>query len=341
MARLEPPVALAIREDLNTPEMLYVNHSGLPKRMWNPNPKIDGLDLGRASVFRWTDKSGREWVGGLLLPPGYKERRRYPLVVQTHGFNRRRFLAMGAFTSASAARPLAAKGMIVLQVPDSLDGYLTAKEPLVHLQGFEGAIDQLNREGLIDPNRVGLIGFSRTCLYTFVALEKAPNLFAAATAADGRIYGYMQYLVLADNPGDTIKQQVANIIGAQPFAKGLRVWIHNSPGFNLDKVMVPLRIEAYGPSSLVFNWDGYAGLRMQDKPVDLIYFPAAPHVLSKPQERLASEQGNVDWFDFWLNGREDPDPSKRAQYRRWEQLCDLQRAQNRHQSAFCVPSHIH
>jgi hypothetical protein len=30
----------------------------------------------------------------------------------------------------------------------------------------------------------------------------------------------------------------------------------------------------------------------------------------------------VDWFDFWLNSHEDPDPSKAEQYSRWRKLRD-------------------
>jgi len=30
----------------------------------------------------------------------------------------------------------------------------------------------------------------------------------------------------------------------------------------------------------------------------------------------ASQQGNVDWFRFWLKGEEDPDPAKAEQYAR-------------------------
>jgi hypothetical protein len=37
-------------------------------------------------------------------------------------------------------------------------------------------------------------------------------------------------------------------------------------------------------------------------------------------ERLESQQGDVDWFRFWLQGYVDPDPSKRGQYRRWAKL---------------------
>jgi len=44
------------------------------------------------------------------------------------------------------------------------------------------------------------------------------------------------------------------------------------------------------------------------------------HVLQKPWERMISQEGSVDWFAFWLQGYEDPDPAKREQYARWHQL---------------------
>jgi hypothetical protein len=37
-------------------------------------------------------------------------------VFQTHGFNEKEFLTDGAFPTAMAARPMAARGMLVLQV---------------------------------------------------------------------------------------------------------------------------------------------------------------------------------------------------------------------------------
>jgi hypothetical protein len=138
------------------------------------------------------------------------------------------------------------------------------------------------------------------------------------------MYGYMQYLTEADVPGNTMKRQVADIIGGQPFGEGLRAWLQESPGFNLDKIGAPVRVEAYGAPSLIYNWEAYAALRLQGKPVDLLFFPEASHVLTTPQERFASEQGNVDWFTFWLKGDEDPDPTKAEQYSRWHGLRKLQ-----------------
>jgi hypothetical protein len=39
---------------------------------------------------------------------------------------------------------------------------------------------------------------------------------------------------------------------------------------------------------------------------------------------MISQQGNVDWFCFWLKGEEDPDPTKAEQYARWRELRKLQ-----------------
>jgi hypothetical protein len=43
-------------------------------------------------------------------------------------------------------------------------------------------------------------------------------------------------------------------------------------------------------------------------------------MLQKPWDRMVSQQGNVDWFAFWLKGEEDPDASKSEQYARWRRL---------------------
>jgi hypothetical protein len=56
----------------------------------------------------------------------------------------------------------------------------------------------------------------------------------------------------------------------------------------------------------------------------MIYIPEGTHILEKPWERTTSQQGNVDWFCFWIKGEEDPDPAKAEQYKRWRELRSLQ-----------------
>src|SRR3546814_10333253 len=49
-------------------------------------------------------------------------------------------------------------------------------------------------------------------------------------------------------------------------------------------------------------------------------FPGELHNKWQPAHRLAVYTRNIDWFDFWLRGYVDPDPSKSEQYERWRAL---------------------
>ena len=318
-----------VRQDLNQPPAIFVSEQNGDdaRKLWDPNPQLNGIRLGEVSVFHWKDNVGHEWTGGLIKPPDYVPGHRYPLVIQTHGFNQHEFMTVGAFRTAFAARPIAATGMVVLQVEDRSDVLLGPDEARLNVEGFETAIDSLATAGLIDPEKVGLIGFSRTGYHTLDALTKVPTRFAAATIADSDFLGYMQRLIGVDNdPSDALKQEGIAIYGSQPFGAGLKKWLEAAPAFNLDKVLAPVRIEVHDLASLVSDWELYASLRLQGKPVDMIQLPDACHEVAKPLERLASEQGDVDWFRFWLKGEEDPDPVKVSQYARWRELRKLQGA---------------
>ena len=102
----------------------------------------------------------------------------------------------------------------------------------------------------------------------------------------------------------------------------MKLWIKNSPGFNLDKVETPVRLVALSGRSGVLGdlWQWYVGLSLLKRPVDFVLIPGATHLVVKPRERLIAQQGLVDWFAFWLNGEQDLEPGKAEQYSRWHQL---------------------
>ena len=147
-------------------------------------------------------------------------------------------------------------------------------------------------------------------------------LVSAATQAQALrpCVSYGEYAANADYLSPERAQGLADCIGAQPWGEGLKTWFANSPGFNLDKIKVPVLMEEHDPISLIYGWDAYALLPLQHKPIDLLYMRDGGHVLSKPRERFVSQEMNADWFDFWLNGHEDPDPYKSKQYERWRSL---------------------
>jgi hypothetical protein len=58
--------------------------------------------------------------------------------------------------------------------------------------------------------------------------------------------------------------------------------------------------------------------------VELVVLNTYEHVLTNPAVRIASQSGSVEWFRFWLQNYEDPDPTKAGQYNRWRELRRLQ-----------------
>jgi dipeptidyl aminopeptidase/acylaminoacyl peptidase len=313
-------IRVSVRQSLNEPPMLWASsrRTGKARQLWDPNPQLGHMRFGEASRYQWKDKSGREWSGVLVKPVDYEAGKKYPLVVQMYSYVDGEFLTDGLYPTAFAARHLASVGFVVLQIKKKPDT-LSEADPQVHLEGYRSAIESLDAAGMVDRNRVGVVGFSWTCWYAINALIEDPKLFAAATIADGLDNSYMQYLIFGVG-SHSILGQMERIRETSPFGDGLKKWIEEAPGFHLDQVQSPVRIEAINPGSVLQEWELYAALRIQKKPVDLIYFPHGTHIHQKPMERLESQQGSVDWFRFWLQGYEDPDPAKRAQYERWRAL---------------------
>ncbi|WP_263353432.1 alpha/beta hydrolase family protein [Acidicapsa acidisoli] len=308
---------VSVRQGYNDPPMLWASNltTGKLRQLWDPNPQFTHIRFGEAASYNWKDSTGREWNGVLVKPVGYMSGQRYPMVLQMYSFTEDEFVTDGVAPSAFAARHLASAGFVVLQIKKK-PSTLSEADPQTHLEGYRSAIETLDKAGLIDPSRVGVVGFSWTCWYVVNALIKDPKLFAAATIADGLDNSYMQYILF---DGD-IQRQMDTIRGTSPFGNGLKRWVEEAPGFNLDKVETPVRIEAINPLSVLQEWELYTSLRLQHKSVDLIYFPEGTHIHQKPLERLESQQGNVDWLRFWLQGYEDPDPAKHDQYEVWRHL---------------------
>ncbi len=317
---------VTVKQGLNDPPQLVATNKRISRVIWDPNPQLKTLELGKARVETWKDKDGRDWRGGLYLPSDYTPLRRYPLVIQTHGFNESEFIPSGGYSTAFAARALAAIGIAVLQVREPCAIAMRDEGPCA-VAGYEAAVNKLVSEGLADPEKIGIIGFSRTCFYVMGLLTASSLHIKAASITDGQMITYFQYIVWVGFGDGSIPQQFDSVIGAQPFGAGLQQWLKRSPGFNLDKLTSPLLVVAEGPFSLLWMWESYAAPHYLQKPVDLIMLNTYEHVLTNPAVRMASQGGSVDWFRFWLQDYEDPDTAKAEQYSRWRELRKLAREQ--------------
>jgi hypothetical protein len=332
--RPDAEVSVELEEGINKPPRIYARARKNSEKtlLLDLNPQFAELEFGRVELMEWSVE-GIPVVGGLYLPPNYIRGKRYPLVIQTHGFEPSRFSMDGRneWSSGFAARPLAAAGILVLQAfhyrnaDDSartsqnraLGATVEQSHKKFEALAYEAAILHLERMGLIDSGRVGISGFSRSVCFVGYALSHSSRRYAAAVLTDGIDCGYFGYLSFPSAAWD-----FDNLNGGlSPFSiGGLPRWLEEAPPFNLDKVRTPVRLVALGRNSILEEWEWYVGLNLQKKAVDFVEIPEAVHQLQRVQDRRTAQDGLVDWFRFWLTGMEDGDPRKADQYRRWRAL---------------------
>ncbi len=190
---------LVIDQGMNAPGRLVAVDPRTNGRyvVYDPNPGLmAAYRFAHEDAVHWRTKAGATWVGGLYWPLDYLKGHRYPLLIQTHGFDSTSFWPDVVYATGEAAQPLAGRGVMVLQMPMPPDDqWMTPREALLAQEGAEGAIDYLDSLGLIDRTQIGMQGFSRTSFYTLYFLTHSHYLIAAATVADGVDMGYLQNLV--------------------------------------------------------------------------------------------------------------------------------------------------
>jgi dipeptidyl aminopeptidase/acylaminoacyl peptidase len=336
---------VGVYETTTTPPNLYILdlQTGDAQIITNLNPQLSNVTLAKAAPIRWYTSDGMEVHGLLFLPTNYVPGHRYPLVIQTKGQQDNSSFVCDSGVNhdpAFAPQPMANSGMMYLirTAPENYDQEKeiarreTSKYPAGIAEAFqqmdiwESVVRSLGREGMIDPSRVGIIGFSRTGWYTEFMLTHGTVHFAAASVADNVDYSLSEYwLVNAASKG------FDNIYGGSPYGPALKNWIKYSMSFNLQRMHTPLLIEEMGhgvgndvpgeiPPLLATKYEILVGLEKLKRPVELYFFPNQDHMPDAPQARMESLQQNVDWFRFWLQDYEDPDPAKESQYSRWRHL---------------------
>jgi dipeptidyl aminopeptidase/acylaminoacyl peptidase len=328
-ATLSDDISAEVHEAIDEPPTLAARlGNGKPRVLLDPNPQLAKIALGKASLYHWRDAEGITWSGALVTPPDFSPRTRYALVIQTHGMDRSRFLADGPSAISAtgfAARALAARHIVVLQVEEANKHEGTALESEAGAAGYRAAVKQLISEGIVEPGKVGILAWSHFGTYALRGMLEDPHAYAAATLAETTTNSYTEYLMNIDYMGTEREQMLRAEMGAKPFGEGLKLWLERSPGFHYDRICTPTLFQFNSPVALVYGWGDYAALRAQNKPVDLFYIRNGDHALVKPLERLAEQEMNVDWYDYWLNDHRDPDPVKTQQYARWDALRALPR----------------
>ncbi len=323
--------AACIRQNATSPpEVAYVNPvTGEVRTLTDLNPEFRRLTLGSVRRFYFTNEYGDSTFGDLVLPPDYVSGRRYPLVVTT--YTTREFLR-GGVGDEYPIQPLAAHGFAVLsfQRPRSYAGPLHSKQSFDRtvlnwkspMASLKSVVRLLADSGYIDPERTGLTGLSNGAEITLFTITHS-NVFQAAATSGGSARDPVFYYL-----GNSAWHEEFDRwgMGGLPEEGAAKAWQELSPALNAEQITAPLLMQVAGREFLD-ALQLYTRLKHFGKAVELIVYPDEDHVKRQPKHRLVIYQRNIDWFQYWLQGYEDPDTAKVEQYARWRGLRKLQEQQ--------------
>jgi dipeptidyl aminopeptidase/acylaminoacyl peptidase len=337
-----------IRQSVRSSENLF-RYNSESKRftaLSDINPQIATLGLAPVQSVSWSTPEGLNVFGLLFVPPNYLKGTRYPLVIQTKG-DQGWFTCDAGFghSPSFAAQPIANAGMMYL-IRTSPENYSFQQDMDKRPKGYPGeigeavqqmeiwdsAVEMLDKRGLVDPHKVGIIGFSRTGWQVEFDLVHARTRYAAATAADNVQYNLSEYALLP-----WVTNDFDSMYGGPPYGKSFGNWLKYSVSFNIANIHTPLLLEVMGGGALetdelhvatplAIRYEVTTGLGRLSRPFEMYYYPNEAHQPEHPKARLASIVRNVDWYRFWLQGYERPNPEDSDQYKRWEHLRDLHEA---------------
>lgn len=304
--------------DVDTPgDIMALDLSKGPEaplvRLTTLNPGFAALATPRPRILQAPDRYGRPVRARVYVPePCGRAGGRCPVIVHIYGSSG---FPRGGNGDEWPFLELVRRGFVVVDADPPLDeadysNQGTAEGQRIYVDGpVSGAIalvDALAREGLVDPDRAGIVGLSFGAMVASWAALKTDR-FAATSSAGIDLYYAMQGLV-----NGTYDRFLLDAIAAGDGAAVLEYL-----GMNVAPT-VRAAMLSHEPEEEYRAFLPLIGLlRAFGRPVEQIVYADEGHVKTQPRNRLEIYRRNVQWFEFWLAGREDPDPVDPDQYARW------------------------
>ena len=271
------------------------------------NPQVKNWALGAQKIMRWKNSRGDEIEGTLILPPDYQAGKKYPLILDCYPGMTNSFKA----SPYGANYAWAARGYVVFnpsaRAPHVWIDPFKSKEYDEAAKGSNGwdvtfddimsGVEELIHQGIVDPDRMGLFGFSNGGAIADYMVTKT-NRFKCAVIDAAVWPDWFRPLLLEGYTGVT------------EFAGGTTPW-NNPEGymqlsavFHLDKVTTPMLL-ADGDNDgdfLLGMIEMYNGLRFLGKEVTFVRYPSQAHALSGWALK-DFEQRTMDFFDAHLRSQ--------------------------------------
>ncbi len=274
------------------------------------NPFQDDYAWGRTELVEYENEWGRRLQGALTYPADYEPGRQYPMIVYHY--------------------ELLSQGLHQYQVPDPTryynqqiwthEGYFVFRPDIVYrdrrpgqsnVETLRPAVAAVLETGLIDPERIGLIGHSWGGYQTtfFVTQD---NLFASAVAGAPLTNLMSMYLSFYWNSGGTDARifEISQGRMQVPWWEDWDSYFNNSPVHHIENLDTPL-LMMFGTDdgAVEFNQgvEFYNAARRAGKHMVMLVYEGENHGLAEEPNQLDYQSRILEWFGHYLKGDPAPD----------------------------------
>ncbi len=278
------------------------------KTIIEPNENLRKKTIARTEVIRYKGALDEEIEAILYYPHNYEPGRKYPLVVMIHGgphghdadafreswaYPHQLYAQRGAFILKPNYHGSSNYG---LRFGESISG---GKYNDLEWIDVEKGVDHLIAKGLVDPEKLGVMGWSNGSIIS-IELSVRTSRYKAVGAGAGDVNWISDWGNAVF--GDAFEQYY---LGRTPMDNP-DFYVKKSPLFQMNKVTSPTIIffgteDRQVPTEQ--GWQHYRALQHYGKtPVRFILFPGEAHSLRKYVHQKRKVEEELAWFDRHLFG---------------------------------------
>jgi len=308
--------AALIGSSTTFPSNLFYWKTGSPTvlQITNINPWVKERILGKQVIIHYKARDGQEIEGILIYPVDYQQGQKYPLILEIHGGPESLYHQQWNTRYSNPGQVLAGKGYAVFYpnyrastgygVKFALEGY---KDPAgKEFDDIADGIDYLVKEGIADPERVGLGGGS----YGGYAAAWFGTYYTKYVRAVCMFVGISD---LISKRGTTdIAYEELYVHSGDPIEKMWKLSLERSPIYWAHQSKSAVLICGGADDTRVHpsqSMELYRVLKMNNHPaVRLVQYPGEGHGNRKQNGQIDLLYRILQWYDWYVKDKKPLDP---------------------------------
>lgn len=295
----------------DSPDIFYTDTSfDNAQAITHTNPQQEKFYWADDSLITFTNEFGQRLQGRLIYPANYEPGKKYPMITYIYEERSQSMhqYSLPGIKSAYNYRRYSSEGYFVFQ-PDIT--YKLHDPGMSAVKSVVPAVKEMIATGMIDTDRIGLIGHSWGAYQTTFIITQT-DIFKAAIAGAPLTNMISMYNSIYWNSGGTDGNifEISQGRFPEPWWKDWDNFVENSTIFNMQGVTTPLLV-FFGTDDGAVDFNQgvelYTTMRRMGNPFVMLVYEGANHHPSREENQIDYATRAFQWFQYYLLGQESAD----------------------------------